>query len=95
MKFKPLHDRILIKPLDAENTTKSGIVIPDTASEKSYQGKVVAVGTGKIADNGNIIALSVKEGDTVLYAKYSGQIVKTDGEELVILKEDDIVAIVE
>lgn len=95
MKIKPLHDRILIKSLDAETTTKSGIVIPDSATEKPYQGKVIATGTGKLTDDGKIISLTVKEGNTVLYGKYAGQTVKVDNEEFVVLKEDDIIAIVE
>jgi chaperonin GroES len=95
MKIKPIRDRIIIKPLDAETVTKSGIVIPDNAAEKPQQGRVLGVGAGKVADNGEIIALVVKEGDTVMYGKYSGQSVKIDGEELIVLKEDDVMAIVE
>ncbi len=95
MKLKPIRDRIIVKPLDAETTTKSGIVIPDNAAEKPQQGRVLGVGNGKVADNGEIIALVVKEGDTVMYGKYAGQTVKIDGEELIVLKEDDVMAIVE
>lgn len=95
MKLKPIRDRIIIKPLDAETVTKSGIVIPDNAAEKPQQGRVLGVGTGKVADTGEIVALVVKEGDTVMYGKYSGQTVKVDGEELIVLKEDDVMAIVE
>ena len=95
MKLKPIRDRIIVKPLDAETVTKSGIVIPDNAAEKPQQGRVLGVGAGKVADNGEIVALVVKEGDTVMYGKYSGQTVKIDGEELIVLKEDDVMAIVE
>lgn len=95
MKIKPIHDRILIKPLDAETVTKSGIVIPDAAAEKPIQGKVLGVGNGKITEEGKVIALTVKEGDTVMYGKYAGQTVKVDNEEFIIIKEDDIMAIVE
>lgn len=95
MKIKPIHDRILIKPLDAETVTKSGIFIPDNAAEKPNQGKVLAVGSGKTLENGVVLNLTVKEGDTVLYGKFSGQTVKVDNQDLVVLKEDDIMAIVE
>lgn len=95
MKIKPLHDRLVVKPLDAETVTKSGIVIPDNAAEKPIQGKVLAVGKGKVTDEGTVIALAVKEGDTVMYGKFAGQTVKLDGEELIVLKEDDVIAIVE
>ena len=95
MKLNPIRDRIIVKPLDAETVTKSGIVIPDNAAEKPQQGRVLGVGGGKVTDNGEIIALVVKEGDTVMYGKYSGQTVKVDGEELIVLKEDDVMAIVE
>jgi len=95
MKIKPIRDRILVKPLDAETITKSGIVIPDNAAEKPIQGKVVGAGTGKVTDEGQIVPLIVKEGDTVMYGKYSGQTVKMNGEELIVLKEDEVMAIVE
>ena len=95
MKINPIRDRILIKPLDAETVTKSGIVIPEAAQEKPIQGKVLAVGTGKITEEGQVVPLVVKEGDTVMYGKYAGQPVKLDNVEHVILKEDDIMAIVE
>jgi chaperonin GroES len=95
MKINPMHDRILIKPLDAETVTKSGIVIPDAAAEKPNTGKVISVGQGRVTDEGKVIPLTVKEGETVMYGKYSGQTVKIDGEELIVLKEDDIIAIVE
>jgi chaperonin GroES len=95
MKIKPLHDRLLVKPLDAETVTKSGIVIPDNAAEKPITGKVLGVGNGKVKEDGKMFPLTVKEGDTVMYGKYSGQTVKVDGEELIVLKEDDVIAIVE
>ena len=95
MKINPIRDRILIKPLDAETVTKSGIVIPDAAQEKPIQGKVLAVGTGKITEEGQLVSLVVKEGDTVMYGKYAGHTVKLDNVEHVILKEDDVMAIVE
>lgn len=95
MKFKPLHDRLLVRPLDAETVTKSGIVIPDAAAEKPIQGKVLSTGTGKVTEEGKVIPLTVKEGDTVVYGKFAGQTVKVNGEELIVLKEDDVMAIVE
>lgn len=95
MKIKPIQDRILIKPLNPETMTKTGIVIPDSVAEKSSQGKVIAAGPGKITDDGKFISLSVKEGDSVLYNKFTGQTVKVDNEEFVVLKEDEIIAIVE
>jgi chaperonin GroES len=95
MKMKPLHDRLVVKPLDAETVTKSGIVIPDNATEKPITGKVLSVGNGKVTEEGKTIPLTVKEGDKVMYAKYAGQAVKVDGEELIVLKEDDVLAIVE
>jgi chaperonin GroES len=95
MKINPIRDRIIIKPLDAETTTKSGIVIPDNAVEKPMQGRVLGVGTGKVTQEGTIVPLVVKQGDTVMYGKYAGQSVKVDGEELIVLKEDDVMAIVE
>jgi chaperonin GroES len=95
MKINPIRDRILIKPLDAETVTKSGIFIPDNAQEKPSQGKVLAVGTGKLTDEGQIVPLVIKEGDTIMYGKFSGQTVKVDNVEHVILKEDEVMAIVE
>lgn len=95
MKLNPIRDRILIKPLDAETVTRSGIVIPENAQEKPIQGKVLAVGTGKVTEEGQIVPLVIKEGDTVMYSKFSGQTVKVDNIEHVILKEDDVMAIVE
>lgn len=95
MKVKPLYDRVIVKRLEAESTTASGIIIPDNAKEKPVQGVVKAVGTGKVADNGSIRPLQVKEGDRVLFGKYSGTEIKVGYEELLILREDEILAIVE
>jgi len=95
MSIQPLGDRVVIKALEAENKTKGGIVIPDTAKEKPQEGKVVAVGKGKVTDAGALQALEVKVGDKVLYGKYSGtEITTKEGEELLIMKEEDILAIV-
>lgn len=95
MSIQPLGDRVVIKALEAENKTKGGIVIPDTAKEKPQEGKVVAVGKGKVTDAGGVQALEVKVGDKVLYGKYSGtEITTKEGEELLIMKEEDILAIV-
>jgi len=95
MNIQPLGDRVIIKPLEAESKTKGGIVIPDTAKEKPQEGKVVAVGKGKISDDGKLQALEVKSGDKVLYGKYSGtEITTKEGEELLIMKEEDILAII-
>ena len=96
MELKPLADRIIVKPLEAEEKTKGGIVLPDTAKEKPQEGKVIAVGKGKIKENGEIQALELKIGDKVLYGKYSGtEITTKDGEELLIMREDDVFAVVE
>ena len=95
MEIKPLQDRVVIKPLEAENKTKGGIVLPDTAKEKPQEGKVVAVGKGKILDNCSVATPEVKVGDKVLYGKYSGNEITTkDGEELLIMREEDIMAII-
>ena len=95
MNIKPLADRILVKPLAAVEKTKGGIVLPDTAKEKPQEGKIVAVGKGKLTDEGKIQALEVKVGDRVLYGKYSGtEITSSEGEELLIMREEDIFAIV-
>ena len=95
MKLKPLEDRVVVKRLEAEEKTAGGIVLPDTAKEKPKQGKVVAVGPGKTLDSGKKAELTVKVGDRVLFASYAGTEVKVDGEELLIMKEDDILAVVE
>jgi len=96
MKIKPLGDRIVVKPLEPEEKTKGGIVLPDTAKERPQEGKVVAIGKGKVTDEGKTISPEVKVGDRVLYGKYSGtEITTKDGEEYLILREDDILAIME
>jgi chaperonin GroES len=95
MKIKPLHDRVIVKPLEREETTKGGIIIPDSAKEKPVEGKVVAVGKGKVLNSGKRVELSVSKGNKVLYGKYAGTDIKIDGEEHLILREDDILAIVE
>ena len=95
MKVRPLHDRIIVKRLEEEERTKGGIIIPDTAKEKPIEGKVVAVGDGRINENGTKIPLDVKKGDRVLFAKYGGTEIKIDGEEHLMMKEDDILAIIE
>jgi len=95
MNIQPLGDRVVVKPLEAENKTKGGIVLPDTAKEKPQEAKVVAVGKGKVLENGTLQPLEVKVGDKVLYGKYSGNEITTkDGEELLIMKEEDILAII-
>jgi len=94
MSVKPIRDRILIKPVEEETKTSGGIFIPDTAKEKPNIGKVISIGEGRITDDGKVIPLIVKEGDTVMYGKYSGTEVKLNGQEHVILKEDDVMAIV-
>jgi chaperonin GroES len=95
MKIRPLHDRVIVKRIEAERTTASGIVIPDTAGEKPDQGQVVSVGTGKVGDDGKVRPMAVKAGDRVLFGKYSGQAVKVDGEELLVMREEDIMGVVE
>lgn len=95
MAIRPLHDRVLVKRVKEEEKTKGGIIIPDTAKEKPIEAKVVAVGTGRILDNGEVKPLAVKKGDLVLFGKYGGTEVKIDGEEHLILREDDILGIIE
>jgi chaperonin GroES len=95
MKLRPLHDRVVVKRIEAERKTASGIVIPDTAGEKPDQGEVLAVGNGKILDDGKVRPMAVKVGDKVLFGKYAGQSVKVEGEELLVLREDDIMAVIE
>jgi chaperonin GroES len=95
MSMKPLQDRVIVKRVQEEEKTKGGIIIPDTAKEKPVEGKVVAVGGGKVLENGKRVPLEVKKGDRVLFGKYAGTEVKIDGEEHIIMREDDIVAIVE
>ena len=95
MKLRPLNDRILVKRLEEATTTKGGIIIPDSAKEKPAEGKVIAVGNGKMGDDGKRIPLEVKSGDRVLFGKYSGTEVKLEGEEYLILREDDVLGIVQ
>ena len=95
MALRPLHDRVLVKRVKEEETTKGGIIIPDTAKEKPIEAQVVAVGTGKLLDSGEVRELAVKKGDRVLFGKYGGTEVKIEGEEHLILREDDILGIVE
>lgn len=95
MAFRPLHDRVVIKRLEAEEKTSSGIVLPSTAAEKPDMGEVIAVGNGKILENGERRPLELRVGDRVLFGKYSGQTVKLNGEELLVMREEDIMAIVE
>ena len=95
MKFRPLHDRVVVKRIDAEDKSAGGIIIPDTAKEKPSQGEVIAVGPGALDDSGKRVAPEVKAGDIVLFGKWSGTEVKIDGEELLIMKESDIMGIVE
>ncbi|HIJ62402.1 MAG TPA: co-chaperone GroES [Rhodospirillaceae bacterium] len=94
MKFRPLHDRVVVKRLDQEEKTAGGIIIPDTAKEKPMQGKVIAVGPGARADDGKVHALDVKAGDKVLFGKWSGTEVKIDGDDLLIMKESDIMGVI-
>ena len=95
MKFRPLHDRVVVRRLDQEVTSPGGIVIPDSAKEKPSEGEIVSVGNGKITDSGDVRPLDVKPGDKVLFGKYSGTEVKVDGEELLVMREDDIMAVIE
>jgi len=95
MKMRPLHDRVIVKRMEGEEKTKGGIIIPDTAKEKPVEGKVIAVGSGKVLENGKRVPLQLKAGDRILFGKYSGTEVKIDGEEHLIMREDDIIAIVE
>ncbi|PIP08974.1 MAG: co-chaperone GroES [Syntrophobacteraceae bacterium CG23_combo_of_CG06-09_8_20_14_all_50_8] len=95
MKIRPLQDRVIVKRLEEEEKTKGGIIIPDSAKEKPQQGKVVAVGKGKVADDGKLIKLDVKAGDRILFSKYAGAEVKIEDEEHLIMREDDILGIIE
>jgi chaperonin GroES len=95
MKIRPLHDRVIVKRLEEERKTASGIVIPDTAAEKPDQGEIIAVGNGKILESGEIRKLDVKVGDRVLFGKYAGQTVKVHGEELLVMREEDIMGVIE
>jgi len=95
MSIRPLHDRVLVRRLEDETTTAGGILIPDNAKEKPSRGEILAIGKGKLLDNGELRALDVKVGDKVLFGKYSGNEVKVDGEELLVMREDDIMGIIE
>ena len=95
MKIRPLHDRVIVKRLEEERTSPGGIVIPDSAAEKPVQGKIVAVGKGKKDDNGKLIPVDLKVGDRVLFGKYSGQTVKVKGDELLVMREEDIMGVIE
>jgi len=95
MKIRPLHDRVIVKRIEEERKTASGIVIPDTAAEKPDQGEIVAVGKGKKGDDGKLVPLDVKVGDKVLFGKYSGQTVKVHGEELLVMREEDLMGVLE
>ena len=93
MTVRPLHDRVLIKRVEEEETVKGGIIIPDSAKEKSQEGEVVAVGKGKMLDNGSVVALEVKEGDRILFGKYSGTEIKLENQDYLILREDEVIGI--
>ena len=95
MNIRPLHDRVIVKRVEAERTTASGIVIPDSAGEKPDQGEVLAVGPGKRDENGKPVALDVKVGDRVLFGKYAGQTVKVDGQEVLVMREEDIMGVLQ
>ena len=95
MKIRPLHDRVIVKRLEEERTSAGGIIIPDSATEKPIQGKVLAVGKGKILENGDVRPLDLKVGDKVLFGKYGGTEVKIDGEELLVMREEDVMAVIE
>jgi len=95
MKIRPLHDRVIVKRIDEERKSAGGIVIPDTAAEKPDQGEVIAVGKGKKTEDGKLVPLDVKVGDKVLFGKYSGQTVKVKGEELLVMREEDIMGVIE
>lgn len=94
MKLRPLHDRVIVKRVEEEDKTSGGIIIPDAAKEKPQQGKVIAVGKGKILESGKVSPLAVKKGDRILFGKYAGQEIKVEGEEHLIMREDDILAII-
>jgi chaperonin GroES len=94
MKVRPLHDRLLVRRIEEKETVKGGIIIPDTAKEKPQEGEVIAVGSGKILDNGTKVTPDVKVGDKILFGKYSGTDIKIDGEELLILREDEVLAVI-
>lgn len=95
MKFRPLHDRILVERLESEEKSAGGIVLPDTAKEKPHQGKVIAVGTGKRTEDGKVAPLEVKEGERILFGKYAGSDIKMEGKEYLILKEDEVYGVIQ
>jgi len=95
MKIKPLHDRVIVKRIEEESTSAGGIIIPDSAKEKPAQGEIIAVGDGKITEDGKVLPLNVKAGDRILFSKYAGTEVKIEGEELLIMREDDVLGIIE
>ncbi|MCX7117689.1 MAG: co-chaperone GroES [Legionellales bacterium] len=95
MKIRPLHDRVVVRRMEEERTTAGGILIPDSAAEKPMRGEVMAIGAGKVLDNGDLRALAVKVGDVVLFGKYSGTEIKINAQELVVMREDDIMAVIE
>jgi chaperonin GroES len=95
MKIRPLHDRVIVQRIQEEEKTKGGIIIPDTAKEKPQEGKVIAVGAGKILENGTKLALDVKVGDKILFGKYSGTEIKIEGDEFLMMREDDILGVIE
>jgi chaperonin GroES len=95
MKIRPLQDRVIVQRMDEEETTKGGIIIPDTAKEKPQEGKVIAVGKGKVNDDGKVTPLDVKAGDKILFGKYAGTEVKLDGDDYIIMREDDILGVIE
>jgi len=95
MNFKPLHDRVLVRRVEQEEKTKGGIIIPDTAKEKPQEGKIIAVGKGKLGDDGKVQPLDVKKGDKVLFSKYAGNEVNIDGDEHLIIREDDVLGVIE
>jgi len=95
MKVRPLHDRLVVRRVEEKETAKGGIIIPDTAKEKPQEGEVLAAGNGKVLENGTKVALDVKVGDKILFGKYSGTEVKVDGEELVVMREEDVMAVIE
>ena len=95
MKIRPLHDRVVVKRMEEETTSAGGIVIPDSATEKPMRGEVISVGNGKVAENGDVRALDVKAGDQILFGKYSGTEIKIDGEELLVMREDDIMGVLD
>jgi len=95
MKVRPLHDRILVKRIDEEEKTKGGIIIPDTAKEKPQEGRVIAVGKGKLSEDGKLVALEVQKGDRILFSKYAGTEIKLEGDEHIIIREEDVLAVLE